>query len=243
MSATILEYIDQVFSEKEDVLKYFYKHLYKDYSPDINGYNLIFMLPPDLSGWKSDYPTLYKPEKTSKFFDISNFITFSAIDFSPPTHQVNTEKISARSGAIPYATEISHTEQCSITYIENHEIDIFHMHHMWIEYIRAIIEGFVEPEGKYITPGNPEFGAIDYCTSAYIVRYAPDLKTIRFIGKCVGIFPQTLPSKELIGQRTSNELTTLPFTYFVAGYREMTWRETGHWILKEFEELVKANFS
>ncbi len=241
--ATIIDYIDSVFEKNGEVLKYFYKNLFKQYNPDINGYNLIFMMPPDLSGWNKTRGSLYSQYGTDSYVhDISKFITFGAIDFTSPTQQVNTEKISSRNGAIPYVTEVSNTDQCSITYIDNSDIDIYHFHHMWIEYMRAVVDGFVEPADKYMDPNSSNFGAIDYAASIYIVKYVPNLKDIRYISKSIGCFPQTLPSKELIGQRTSNELTTLPFTYFVAGYREATWKEENHWLIQEFKDLVKVKF-
>ncbi len=242
----VIDYVNEVFEKNEASLRYFYKQLYKNYNPDINGYNLIFMIPPDLSGWRVSHNNLYSQESMSFFFETSKFVTFAAIDFTPPTQQVNTEKIASRTGAIPYVTEISNTEQCSITYVDNAEIDIYHFHHMWLEYMRAVVEGFVEPDDKYINPDNIKdgcFGAIDYAASIYVVKYLPNLRDIRYINKSVGIFPQSLPSKELIGQRSSNELTTLPFTYFVAGFRESTWRENNsHWLNKEFKEHVESRF-
>ena len=245
-STSIIEYVNNVFEENENILRYFYTQLYKEYNPDINGYNLVFMLPPDLSGWKNTNFSLYSQDDSlSYFYSTSNFLTFAAVDFTPPINQINTERVSSRTGAIPYATEITNTEQCSMSYVENSEIDIYHYHHMWLEYIRAVLDGVISPDSKYYDSKNEsvfEFGAIDYATSAYIVRYKPDMKKILFIGKCIGIFPQSLPSKELIGQRTSNELTTLPFSYFCSAYREVTWRETSHWLINEFQTLVKNRF-
>jgi hypothetical protein len=77
-----------------------------------------------------------------------------------------------------------------------------------------------------------------------------------YIGKCIGVFPQSLPSKELIGQRTSNELTTLPFNYFCAAYRAEVLPETEdglksarseslkekYWIYNEFIENILPKF-
>ena len=245
-STTLIKYIDNVFEKNEGILRYFYTQLYRDYNPDINGYNLIFMIPPDLSGWKKNHNSLYnQTEQKSFVFSTNKFITFSAIDFTPPINQINIEKVSSRTGAIPYATEITNTEQCSVTYIDNSDIDIYHFHHMWLEYIRAVVDGIISPDEKYFTPSddNDLFGAIDYAASIYVVKYAPNLKTILFIGKCIGLFPQSLPSKELIGQRTSNEITTLPFSYFCSAYREVTWRESNHWLIKEFYNIVEKRFT
>jgi hypothetical protein len=98
---------------------------------------------------------------------------------------------------------------------------------------------------------NGYYQAIDYAASAYIVKYRTDLRTISYIGKAIGFFPQTLPSKELLGQRTTNELTTLPFSYFCAAYRsEVTTELTDQqnfndkfWILKEFKDYIETQFT
>ncbi len=115
---------------------------------------------------------------------------------------------------------------------------------MWLEYIRAVVDGIIEPDDKYISSNDNEylFGAIDYAASFFIVKYSPNLKRILFIGKCIGVFPQASPSKELVGQRASNELTTLPYSYFCSAYREATWRESSHWIFEEFYKSIQSRF-
>jgi len=240
---TVMDYINSVYKDSEGYLRYFYKQFYKDYNPDINGFILLFMIPPDLSGFKKMYNELYGD--FSFFSEVQNFFTFSAVDFTPPSVQVNSEKILSRSGGIPYATEVTNTDQCSITFIENSKIDIYHFHRVWINYIQAVLEGLIHPSEEYLDKSNNRlFGAIDYASSLYVVKYLPNLNKILLIGKCIGIFPQLLPGKELFGQRTSNELTTLPINYFCPLYREATWREgnVDNWIFKEFNDLVKTKF-
>jgi len=44
--ATLVAYLDTVFDSSQphaNVLKYFYQQLYRDFSPDINGYTLVFL--------------------------------------------------------------------------------------------------------------------------------------------------------------------------------------------------------
>ena len=240
---TITDYVNAVFEDSEGYLRYFYKQLYTEYNPDINGYTLIFMVPPDLSGYRKEFKELYG--EFSFFSEVRNFFTFSAVDFTPPNIQVNSEKVSSRSGGIPYATEVTNTDQCSLSFIENSKIDVYHFHKMWLNYIQAIVEGLISPSEEYLDRKNIRlFGAIDYAASLYVVKYLPNLRKILLIGKCIGIFPQALPGKEIFGQRTSNELTTLPINYFCSIYREATWREgdVGHWIFEEFNNLIKTKF-
>jgi hypothetical protein len=247
----LIEYLNTVFGDgktNSGLLKFFYQQQYRDFSPDINGYTLIFMVPPDLSGYRVRNASNYNQIDTNSYVGrVSNLIAFAAVDFAPPQTQVNTEQISSRNGAIPYATEVTETDQCSITYVDNSNLEVYQFHHLWVEYMREVMEGVIEPDSQYYDPNNVRCGQIDYAASLYIIKYRPDMKTITFVSKCIGVFPQGLPSKELIGTRTSNELTTLPFTYFCTAYREATFLDRNnsggtHWILSELNTNILTRF-
>jgi hypothetical protein len=181
-------------------------------------------------------------------------MTFAANDFSPPQSQVRTDYVSARTGRITMAAEVSESDTCSITFLDNRQLDIYMFHHIWVEYIREVLEGTIEPDSRYYISSDSyddprqgeDYAAIDYAASFYIVKYRPDMKTITFAAKCVGVFPQSLPNKELIGTRSSNEVVTLPFTYSCSGYREALYHEhaSGNslWIFDELEKNILPNF-
>lgn len=264
---TLITYLDSVFSDNNPnsaVLKYFYQQLYRDFAPDINGYTLIFFVPPDLSGYRVnlrvndgipyDGSSVYSQEVESYMRTVGKIMTFAAIDFSPPQSQVRTDSISARTGRITMAAEVSESDTCSITFLDNRQLDIYMFHHIWVEYIREVLEGTIEPDSKYYISSDSyddprqgeDYAAIDYAASFYIVKYRPDMKTITFAAKCVGVFPQSLPNKELIGTRSSNEVVTLPFTYSCSGYREALYHEhaagNSLWIFDELEKNILPNF-
>lgn len=250
---SLKDHIEYLFSQSnsanKSVLTYFYKQLYNDFNPDITGYTLIFMVPPDLSGYRIKYGTsVYgQDDPSSQIGEITNFVTFAAIDFTPPQSQVNSDTVKARSGGMPYATEVAESEQCSITFIDNSNLDIYTFHHLWIEYIREILDGSLSPSDEYITENNDKYRMVDYFGSIYVVKYFPNMKDIKFVAKCTGVFPQALPSKEIIGNRTTNELTTIPFTYFCTNYRECLLNElradSSFWILKELNNQIYSRFN
>lgn len=269
--------------EDNEMLRFFNEMLLYNYNPDINGYTLLFMVPPDLSGLSesqtgiegSDANLGFSPNAaefvaqdkggmTHTLNGISRFVTFSAVDFTIPSEQLNTEKISSRSGGIPYATEFTTSEQMSVTYIDDSDLTIYKFHQVWMHYIWDIVEGKIKPNPDYLNSrfdlnvfGNKGavYQGIDYAAAFYVVKYKPNFEQITYIGKCIGVFPQSLPSKELIGQRTSNELTTLPFSYFCAAYRSEVVSEyklkeivedgnlrKQYWILNEFANYVITKF-
>jgi len=251
---SLTSYLNYIFSSDcgGSVLKFFYEQLYRDFSPDINGYTLIFFIPPDLSGYKKlitdvgldGGPIYNQTDKESYMNVVGKIMTFAAIDFTPPQIQVRSESVSLRSGSIPIASEVSETDTCSITFIDNRQLDIYMFHHIWIEYIREILEGTIEPDPIYYSEElrdepNNSWGCIDYAASFYIVKYRPDMKTVTFVSKCVGVFPQNLPNKEQIGTRTANESVILPFTYSCSGYREALYTEQNfNWIFDELNEII-----
>lgn len=251
--ATLTDYLDVVFnSEETAVVKYFYQQLYRDFAPDINGYTLVFFVPPDLSGYNNVAgSSLYNQINPESYMGtVGKIMTFAAVDFTPPQSQIRTENISTRSGSIPIASEVSESDTFSITFIDNDKLDIYMFHHLWVEYIREILEGRIAPDIKYYLSEDDDikydydsdyYGAIDYAASCYIVKYRPDMKTVTYVSKCVGIFPQSLPNKELIGSRASNEIVTLPFTYSCSGFREAIYHEksSGLWLFDELDEIVK----
>lgn len=216
-------------------LRYFNLQLFSEYNPDINGYALVFMkLPPFKLLTQKDGEYLLNLEK---------FLCFSAVDYTPPQREVQGETTSARTGGIPYATEVSPTRQCSATFIETNNLDIYNFHNAWVQYMHDLLEGYIEisPGHEYLDFNSGNYGALDYAGSIFFVRFDHSLNNIKYIGKGTGIFPQSLPTKELIGQRTSNELTTLPFNYFCAFYDETL--KSDHPIWKELENDILSAYN
>jgi hypothetical protein len=262
--STLTSYLTEVFtSPLAEPIKYFYQQMYSDFSPDINGYTLLFFIPPDLSGYRIQAGNfLYSQEDPNSYMKtVGKIMTFAAIDFTPPQSQIRTENVTTRSGGIPIASEVSESETMNITFLDNNHLDIYMFHHIWVEYIREILEGTIAPDSRYYSENTSNtgytdfedsayfggeadtsefYGAIDYAASCYIVKYRPDMQTVTFAAKCVGMFPQSLPNKELIGSRDSNQIVILPFTYSCAGYREAIYseRSAGMWIFEELDKIV-----
>lgn len=234
ISGTLMASLNDVFyhNNLRPELRYFNKQLFKEFSPDINGYTLVYFIPPELKMINVD------TSKGSMMSNISKFMIFAAVDFSPPTLQVNSESVTGRSGGMPYATEVVPSEQLSITFMDDSKLSIYKFHQLWVQYINESLEGLIKLDSianylEYESGANKLYGALDYAASAFVIRYSPSMKELQFVAKCTGIFPQSLPNKELLGSRTANELTTLPFSYFCSYYEEAT--TNNHPIWKELE--------
>lgn len=245
----------QVVTEKLQnipIMRYFEQQLYSPcFMPDINGYVLIFMQPPHLSGYNMS-------TMSGHFFgDVSKLSVFLATDASPPTVQVSTAEMSGTFGGIPYGLNVKETAQMNITFIDTAQIEMYSAHKLWMDYIRLVTIGEIEPDERYMGVGGTVEGYqlsagwcyIDYFASAYILKFRPSMlgqnleENIVFISKATGIFPISLPDKELIGRRDANELTILPFTYTVAAYRQCIFTNgvADHryeWIIQDFLRLA-----
>lgn len=221
--------------ENTPEMMYFNSQLTGRFNPDINGHTLCFMVPPpflalqDLAKYDEEYVKLFR-----------KLTIFSSVDFSPPQRQVQSEKFSARTGGVSYATEVDVSTQCSVSYLDNSDLDIFNFHSIWLEFIHEILLGYIEPPEIYLTEDDPMYGALDYAGSIFIIKYEPSMQNILYVGKMTGVYPQSLPNKEIIGQRASNELTLIPITYICSWFEETLSKSHPIWI--ELEEKLQEFF-
>ena len=76
-----------------------------------------------------------------------------------------------------------------ISYTDNRDLDVFHFHKLWADYISNVYNGKWNPKMKYI------YGRIlDYACSVYYILTAEDGETIIFWSKYYGVFPENMPS-------------------------------------------------
>lgn len=219
-------------------VKYMYRKLFSDLSPDISGYTLLFMVPPNLSGFSEVLGNdNYKQIGTTFTGELAKVIPLLAINYTPPSVQLNTSVLSGSSGSQHFASELNITDNMSVTYIDTIDLDVYSYHVSWNDYIVQILEGTLDPSPSMISDR-----IIDYAGAFYIVKWKPDIQTIQYIGKAVGCFPKELPSTELVGNRTSNELTNVTFNYTVANYYETTSNQKNNWLFGEFESLIMSQF-
>jgi len=208
------------------------------FSPDINGYSLIFMLPVQFSAeeWSE---AVMSHKNTSKMF------AFLALDFTPPQTQVISTQLPVRTGSMTYGTEVNMSGEISITYLDTDELEVFEYHKVWVSYIEAITRGNISPNKKFFEKESEYFGIVDYITSAYVVRFKMN-GDIVYVGKATGIFPLNLPDKEVIGRRDSNELTVLPINYTCVLYKQQVKGKSSpvdNWILEEFTNECLKRYS
>jgi hypothetical protein len=196
---------------------------FKDTSfrPDITGYVLIYLVPPVFMGNSTiggDYCPLL------------------AIDFSPPETTVkSSDETSNAAISIPYSTGTSSGGQLSINYMEDHKLSVVKYHNEWVRHISDVVYGEKEPSAGYASSGK-----LDYATSAYIVKFKPDMCTMVYVGKATGIFPINIPAKEVIGTRQANELTMVGCNYSCAMYTAYVAGGVNSWVYSNFKSDLQT---
>lgn len=230
----LVEAVNKTFANSP-VLRYFYSMLYsKEFHPDINGYCLIYMVPPDLSGYNMN------PEAIK---DISRLSVFLAVDFSPPDINVEFDSVMGHASAVSIASELRVSNQLSVSYIDSADLQIYSFHSKWTEYIRDLTHGKVAPKDEYL---QDDFPIIDYAGAIYCIKFKPaamqDLgKAITFVSKAYGVFPVSLPDKEIIGTRSSNDLSIISVSYVCSEYRRYS-PGVNDFVLDELINDISATF-
>jgi hypothetical protein len=151
---------------------------------------------------------------------------FFALEASPPELTLN---LSEGNGNVPYVIGRQYGNTCNISYFDTDDLTIYNAHKTWTSYITDVVKGFIDPGGSYI-----DNNELDYPGSIYIIKFKSDLNTPVYIGKCVGVFPVGLPTKEIIGSRSNPALTICNISYSCAWYLEETIGGGGGSVLSQF---------
>lgn len=223
--------------ENNGLVQYLYQKLFHDLMPDISGYTLLFMVPPDLSGYRQQGNANYDISGNSFMAETCRLMPLLATNFVPPTIQLGTGSLAGSSGTQHYATKLAITDSMSVSYIDNINLDVYSFHSSWLKYVFQVLEGTLEPDSSYI-----QNRVIDYAASFYLVKFMPNVSTIQYVGKAVGCIPREAPTQDVLGNRTSNDQTTVTFTYTVSNYYEATIREEGNWLFAELQDLILSQY-
>lgn len=86
-------------------------------------------------------------------------------------------------------TESKANGEFSIKYTDNRDLDIFHLHKLWTDYISNVYLGYWYPKKEYLWQK-----ILDYACSCYYILTAEDGETILFWSKYYGVFPVNVPS-------------------------------------------------
>ncbi len=213
-----------------DLFKYFYQEFFSNTEFEVTGYSLIFLYPPDFSGFSRANDEIKKninnnnlEGSTSSFAYLSPDASFYkyfrdymmfAVEFTIPEQQVSTSEIQlANRQNIEFVSGFNTSGELTVRYIDNSELKLYKFHSIWISYMKMMMRGDLEPSEEYY-----DSKEIDYMASMYFLKFSPTMDIPNYIGKATGVFPKNLPVNELLGNRTDNQLLMYTINYFYSMY-------------------------
>ena len=79
----------------------------------------------------------------------------------------------------------------SVTYNDDRNLHVYHLHKLWVDYISGVYQGRYAPKSTYI-----KNHILDYASACYYIVTAEDGESIVFWSKYYGVFPTTIPSTQ-----------------------------------------------
>ena len=79
----------------------------------------------------------------------------------------------------------------TITYNDDRDLHVFHIHKLWADYISNVFQGIFNPKTEYMLNR-----ILDYVANVYYIMTAEDGETVIFWSKYYGVFPVTIPSSQ-----------------------------------------------
>ena len=235
-----VEYMNQYsnLTQTNGIVKYIYQQLFKDLQIDISGYVLAFMVPPELTGYQASSGS-YDGTSEGGIGKTINLIPLLASNFSPPQVAMNFGTLTSGSGNQQYASRLMISDSMSVTYVDTIDLDVYALHKTWIDYIFEVTDGSLSPSSSAISARQ-----IDYPTAFFFVKWHPDMERITYIGYAVGCTPKELPSSELLGNRSSNEATSITFNYTVADFYEIVYPQNieSTWLYQYFSSMISSRY-
>lgn len=224
LTAGLYKYLKKSFENEclSDFMKGFYKFFYDNgYDYDINGFSLVFFMPPHLSGFNWPTPDLLLSPSSSNSLGLSylDFITF-ALEFTPSDVSIEKGTLGlVASDTFDYPINIHATTDVSLSYLDTSDLKLYAFHSIWVRYIHAVISGMTLPRNEYLDADN-DFDVIDYLGSLYVLKFDADMLKPRMIGKALGIFPNAVPFKEQIGPKGQHQITISNVSYTCSYFYE-----------------------
>ena len=105
--------------------------------------------------------------------------------------------------------------QFEVTFRDDKNFHVYHLHKLWVEYISGVYSGKYVPQTTHITNK-----ILDYASAVYYIITAEDGETILFWSKYYGVFPTTIPSTQygwahgsLIGAQSLDVSITYQYSF------------------------------
>lgn len=230
-SSSLYKYLKKSFKDEciSTFFKGFYKFFYDNgYDYDINGFSLVFFMPPHLSGFR--WPTPHELIAPSTANAMGPTVDINYLDFITFALEVTVPDIGVEKGTLgmvasdtfDYPVHVHATTDISLSYLDSSNLKLYNFHSAWIRYIQAVVSGLTEPDPDKIFGylKEEDYDIIDYLGSLYVLKFDATMFRPVMIAKAIGIFPNAVPFKESIGPKGQHQITISNVAYTCSYFYE-----------------------
>jgi len=217
-SKLLLSEVDKVTNIADQILNDI-TLAYQVFNPHVNGYYYVDMVH---GPWVDLYKS-YITSPTDEIFtnasdSVSNFpkhLGSVATDIDIPQLNIEYDTITGKSRNINYASRLNFTGDFNINYLDTYDLKLFRYHENWQRFIELYKRGSIKSTLPQDTSNllTSEFIDIDYFNAIYILIFDPFTVNVRGIIKIMGVSPINLPIKQILGDRSKGQLTTINQNY------------------------------
>lgn len=147
------------------------------------------------AGYNHDF-MLFLSNKARSFQLSDEFINFDTYGKTNTGHKVAYGKSNVESKT---------AGDFSISYVDDRDLHVFHIHKLWADYISNVYQGIFDPKENYMIDK-----ILDYVANVYYIMTAEDGETVIFWSKYYGVFPVSIPSSQY-SWAAGNTLTSPEF--------------------------------
>jgi len=218
----------------ETILERWHRQITIDYkhdthfSPHINGFYMIFMVH---GTWYDQYKRYVSSENSAglsnpipaseKSLNLEgpySYFNMMATDIDVPDLTEEYISVSSRIRNSFMPSRNYFVSDFSISYIENINLDIMRYHEAWQKYMNLVKRGEVKTfnSDECERSNNGYFMEVPYANAVWVAVFKPFTTDIQLLIKLIGVMPQTLPLKQLVGNRSQSKMTVLNISYKAA---------------------------
>ena len=201
------------------------KLLDKNFSPHVNGFYYISVDPGTWINY-TDKPASYCDDYAAAIADFRNNCATYITDIDVPNLTMEYDTISGKARSINYATKTSYGSDFSLNILNDYNNYCLKYIDCQFRFISAYKKGSLAPQNSanYVLQSGDSFTEIPYFDAVWVVMFKPFTFQIAGIIKILGVSPVNWPFKNVLGDRSKNELTSLNMNYKST---DMVWKLYG----------------
>ena len=191
------------------------KLLDKKFNPHINGFYYVSVEPGTWATYSKNKPDNYCDDHLLAIADFKNNCSTYITDIDIPNLTLEYDAVSGKARSINYATKTSFASDFSLNILNDYDSYCLKYIDCQFKFISDFKKGSIEPEGAvdYVRSTGESFTDIPYFDAIWVAIFKPFTFQISCLIKILGVAPVNMPFKNVMGDRSKNEITSLNMNY------------------------------